>query len=233
MSHMIELFTLLLEILPIALAAAISPTSFALIIVLLSLSKRPKTSGTGFLVGSFLVIFVAALLGMIAAEGVLLTRAEPGPLKIWIDFFLGIIVLYYGFKILLTKNAWFEEKELELPTNNKSATSEFLSSLVLAMGLFALNFITTALVFLGGSKIAAAGLGWLGTITSLLVLMSITLSMVALPVLIYFVTPKKADKILSKLNKWIKKNGHYLTAILIIIIGLYFLYNGLDGLNWI
>jgi MFS family permease len=229
---MIELFTLLLEILPIALAAAISPTSFALIIVLLSLSKRPKTSGTGFLVGSFLVILVAALLGMIAAEGVL-TRAEPGPFKIWIDLFLGIIVLYYGFKILLTKNAWFEEKELELPTNNKSATSEFLSSLVLAMGLFALNFITTALVFLGGSKIAAAGLGWLGTLISLLVLMAITLSMVALPVLIYFLTPKKADKILFKLNKWIKKNGHYLTAILIIIIGFYFLYNGLEGLNWI
>lgn len=230
---MSELVTLLLEIVPIALAAAISPTSFALIIVLLSISKRPKTSGTGFLVGSAMVIFVAALLGMIAAEGVLLTRAEPGPLKIWIDLFLGIIVIYYGFKILLTKNAWFEDKELELPTNNKSSTSEFLSSLVLAMGLFALNFITTALVFLGGSKIAAAGLGWLGTIISLLVLMAITLSMVALPVLIYFLVPKKADNILFKLNQWIKKNGHYLTAILVLLLGFYFLLNGLEGLNWI
>lgn len=230
---MAELLTLLLEIVPIALAAAISPTSFALIIVLLSISKRPKTSGTGFLVGSAMVIFVAALLGMIAAEGVLLTRAEPGPLKIWIDLFLGIIVIYYGFKILLTKNACFEDKELELPNNNKSATSEFLSSLVFAMGLFALNFITTALVFLGGSKIAAAGLGWLGTIISLFVLMAITLSMVALPVLIYFLVPKKADNILFKLNQWIKKNGHYLTAILILLLGFYFLLNGLEELNWI
>ncbi len=232
---MAEIVTLLLEIVPIALTAAISPTSFALIIVLLSLSKRPKTSGVGFLVGSSLVILVAALLGMIAAESAfLLTKAEPGPLKVWIDLFLGIIVLYYGIKILLKRGAWFEEeKELELPINNKSATSEFLSSLVLAMGLFALNFITTALVFLGGSKIAAAGLGWLGTIISLFVLMAITLSMVGLPVLIYFITPQKADKILSKLNNWIKKNGHYLTAILVIIIGLYFFYNGLEGLNWI
>jgi len=170
---------------------------------------------------------------MIAAEGVLLTRAEPGPLKIWIDLFLGIIVIYYGFKILLTKNACFEDKELELPNNNKSATSEFLSSLVFAMGLFALNFITTALVFLGGSKIAAAGLGWLGTIISLFVLMAITLSMVALPVLIYFLVPKKADNILFKLNQWIKKNGHYLTAILILLLGFYFLLNGLEELNWI
>jgi len=231
---MAEIVTLLLEIVPIALAAAISPTSFALIIVLLSLSKRPKTSGVGFLVGSSLVILVAALLGMIAAESAfLLTRAEPGPLKVWIDLFLGIIVLYYGLKILLKRGAWFEEKELELPINNKSTTSEFLSSLVLAMGLFALNFITTALVFLGGSKIAAAGLGWMGTMLSLFVLMAITLSMVGLPVLIYFITPQKADKILFKLNKWIKKNGHYLTAILVIIIGLYFFYNGLDGLNWL
>lgn len=231
---MSELVNLLLEIIPIALVAAISPTSFALVIVSLSLSKRPKTSGTGFLMGSSLVILVAALLGMAAAESAfLLTRAEPGPLKIWIDVLLGIIVLYYGLKILLKKNAWFEEKELELPLNNKSATSEFFNSLFLAMGLFALNFITTALVFLGGSKIAAAGLGWLGTIISLVVLMAITLSMVALPVLIYFLAPQKADNILSKLNKWIKKNGHYLTAILVIILGLYFIYNGLQGLNWI
>jgi hypothetical protein len=90
-----------------------------------------------------------------------------------------------------------------------------------------------ALVFLGGSKIAAADLGWFGTIISLLALMAITLFMIALPVLIYFLTPQKANKILFKLNKWIKKNGHYLTAILVIVIGLYFLSNGLDGLNWI
>ncbi|MDO8870192.1 MAG: GAP family protein [Methanobacteriaceae archaeon] len=179
------------------------------------------------------MILIAALLGMVTAEGFILTRADPGPLKSWIDLILGIIVLYYGFKILLKKKAWFEEKELELPTNNKSATSEFLSSLFLAMGLFALNFITTALVFLGGSKIAAAGLGWLGTIISLLVLMAITLSMIALPVLIYFLTPQKANKILFKLKKWIKRNCHYLNAILVILIGLYFLSNGLDGLNWI
>lgn len=230
---MSEIVNLLLEIVPIALAAAISPTSFALLIVLLSLSKRPKTSGAGFLLGSTLIILIAALLGMVAAEGFLLTRPEPGQLKSWIDLLLGILVLFYGFKILLNKNAWFEDKELELPTNNKSATSEFISSLFLAMGLFVLNFITTALVFLGGSKIAAAGLGWIGTIISLLVLMAITLSMVALPVLIYFLTPQKADKILFKLNKWIKKNGHYLTAILIIVIGVYFIFNGLDGLNWI
>ncbi|PKL66883.1 MAG: hypothetical protein CVV28_08400 [Methanobacteriales archaeon HGW-Methanobacteriales-1] len=230
---MTELVTLLLEIVPIALAAAISPTSFALVIVLLSLSKRPKTGGTGFLAGSFIVILGAALLGMLAAEGFLLTRTEPGPLKASIDFILGIIVLYYGIKILLKKNDWFDEKELELPLNNKSATSEFFSSMVLAIGLFALNFITTALVFLGGSKIAAAEVGWVGTLISLLVLMAITLSMVALPVLIYFLTPKKADNILSKLNQWIKKNGHYLTAILVLVIGLYFLFNGLEGLNWI
>jgi hypothetical protein len=231
---MADIVTLLLEIVPLALVAAISPTSLALLVILLSLSKRPKTSGTGFLLGSSLIILLAALLGMLAAEGAfLLSRADPDPLKAAINLLLGIILFFYGIKILLKKNEWFEEGELELPTNNKSATSEFLSSMFLAMGLFALNFITTALVFLGGSKIAVAGLGWLGTIISLLVLMAISLSTVALPVLIYFLTPQKADKILSKLNKWIKKNGHYLTAILVIIIGLYFIYNGLIGLNWI
>ncbi|MDO8870193.1 MAG: hypothetical protein Q7V10_05520 [Methanobacteriaceae archaeon] len=48
---MSEIVILLLEIVPISLAAAISPTSFALLIVLLSLSKRPKTSGGWFFTG--------------------------------------------------------------------------------------------------------------------------------------------------------------------------------------
>ena len=70
-------------------------------------------------------------------------------------------------------------------------------------------------------------------IISLLILVVITLLLVEIPLLIFFLLPQKADTILSRLNGWIQKNGHYLTASLTIIIGIYILFNGLNELNLI
>lgn len=230
---MYELLTLLLDIIPIGLVAAISPTTFAVLIVLLSLSKRPKTSGAGFLAGSLIVVLLAGILGFLAAGSVVyLTKSDPGPVRGWVDVILGAVVLYYGANIIFKKKELFETMEIS-DKPPKSPSSEFVGSMVLAMGLFALNFITTVLVFLGGSKIALAQVDFVGKILSMVVLLALTLSLVEIPLLIYVFRPQKADKILYKLNQWIKKNGYYLTAALVIIMGIYMLYNGLNILNWI
>ena len=50
---MSDLFNLLTMVVPIALIAALSPTIFAVMVLLLSLSKKPKTGGLGFLTGSY------------------------------------------------------------------------------------------------------------------------------------------------------------------------------------
>ena len=42
----------------------------------------------------------------------------------------------------------------------------------------------------------------------------------------YFLFPKKANRILSPVNKWMQKNGHYLMGIVLIIIGLYLMWIG-------
>lgn len=230
---MYELTTLLLDIITIGLVAAISPTTFAVLIVLLSLSKRPKTSGAGFLAGSFIVVLLAGILGFLAAGSVVyLTKSDPGPVRGWVNVILGAVVLYYGGNIIFNKKELFETMEIS-DKPSKSPRSEFMSNMVLAMGMFALNFITTALVFLGASKIALAQVDFMGKIISMVVLLAITLSLVEIPLLIYVFRPQKANKILYKLNQWIKKNGYYLSAALILIIGIYLLYNGLNILKWI
>lgn len=228
-----DFVSLLSEIIPIAMVAAISPTSMALVIVLLSLSKRPRTGGLGFLTGAFIVVFLAALLGILASDSAFqITQTEPGVLKSYLDLIIGLIVLFYGIKILIKKQSLLNENRLHT-FENRSSSSEFYNNMILAMGIFSLNFITTLLVFLAGSKIALSQVSLLEYIIALFVLLAITLSLVAIPVLIYFVVPQKADKILIKLNKWINKNSHYLTAILVIIIGLYLFFNGLTELNLI
>ncbi len=229
---MSEFLTLILEILPIALVASISPTTFAVMVFSLSLSKKPKTSGTGFFVGSFIIMLLAVLLGILAADGI--SIAAGGNRSIfngWINLILGVILILFSIKIFLEKDN--KLKNLEDYKKNRSERSEFISSIFLAMGLFAMNFITTVLVVYASSQIAISSVHWTGKTIAFLLLVVITLLLVEIPVLICYLKPQKADAILFKLNDWIQRNGYYLTSGLLLILGLYFISSGLEKLSWI
>jgi hypothetical protein len=58
------------------------------------------------------------------------------------------------------------------------------------MGLFALNLITTILVFFGSNQIAASDVNWIGKIISLILLVVLTLLLVEIPLMIYLFAPK-------------------------------------------
>ncbi len=231
---MSELFNLLAVVVPVALVAAISPTTFTVMVLLMSLSKKPKTCGLGFLSGSLIIIGLAALLGLFAAEGAsFVVNTNLNILPGWINIILGVIILYFGIKISLNKDYKSSEENSENRLKDRYHAFGFFSSVLLAMGLFTLNLITTVLVFFASSQIAASSVNWIGQIISLILLVTITLLLVEIPLIISFLTPQKADDILSRLNEWIQKRGHYLTAGLAIIIGLYILFNGLKELNLI
>lgn len=230
---MSDLFNLLTVILPIALIAAISPTTFAVMIVLLSLSKKPKTSGFGFFVGSLIIILLAALLGIVVAESAsLIDYNDINILPAWMNVILGLIIFSYGVKTSFKKE-YDANEEAENRLKDKYQSYGFGGSVLLAMGIFILNLITTLLVFFASSQIGLSNVNLIGKTISLIILIIITLFLVEIPLLICFLVPQKADKILSKLNGWIQKNGHYLTAGLTVIIGIYLIFKGLGELNLI
>ncbi|MGF7118340.1 GAP family protein [Methanobacterium oryzae] len=229
---MSELSSLLTIVIPIALVASISPTTFAVMIVLLSLSKKPKTSGLGFLVGSLIIILLAALLGIFVAESAsLIDYADISILPAWMNVILGVILFSFGVKTSFKKEYNADEETENL--KDKYQSYGFWGSVLLAMGIFTLNLITTILVFFASSQIGLSNVNLIGKTISLIILISITLLLVEIPLLICFLVPQKADNILSKLNGWIQKNGHYLTAGLTIIIGIYLISKGLGELNLI
>lgn len=229
---MSELVTLLADVVPIALVAAISPTTFTVVILLLSLSKKPKTSGVGFLAGSLIVILIAVLLGFLAVEGgSFATGGYQGPFQGLIDVILGLFLFIYAIKISFQKDN--NPIKFETPPDERSSTSEFMGSMLLAMGMFAVNFITTILVIYASSQIAISNVNWLGKTISLILLVIITLLLVEIPLVICFIIPQKANEILSKLNAWIKKHGHFLSAGLLFVLGVYLIIKGLGILNWI
>lgn len=229
---MSDFSTLLLEVIPLALVASISPTTFAVMVFSLSLSKKPKTSGIGFLTGSLIVILVAVLLGFLAVDGAsIATGGDNTIFQGWINIVLSGVLIFFSIKTLVKKDN--KIGNIENFKNNRSESSEFIASFLLAMGLFSMNFITTVLVVYASSEIAMSSVNWTGKTISIISLVILTLLLVEIPVLICYIKPLKADEILSRLNKWIQRNGYYLTAGLLFILGMYLLSNGLEKLGWI
>lgn len=229
---MSEFLILLLEILPIALVASISPTTFAVMVFSLSLSKKPKTTGAGFLAGSLIVILAAVLLGFLAASGISIAAGSNTTIfNGWINLILSVILIFFSIRTFLEKDN--QLKNLEDYKKNRSEKSEFISSIFLAMGMFAMNFITTILVVYASSQIVMSGVYWAGKTIAFVLLVAITLLLVEIPVLICYLKPQKADDIFIKLNDWIQRNGYYLTSGLLLILGIYLLSSGLEKLSWI
>lgn len=102
---MSELSNLLSVIVPLSLVASLSPTTFTIMILLMSFSKKPKTNGLGFFIGSLLIIVLAALLGLFAAEGAsVITNTDINVLPGWVNLILGIFLLYFGIKISIKRD---------------------------------------------------------------------------------------------------------------------------------
>ena len=90
--------TLLTQIIPLALGAAVSPTALMGIILLLSISKRPKLQGFGYYIGAVILILMVILLGIILGAGITSTSQKPNPLLAEIDVLLGIFLLIFGIR---------------------------------------------------------------------------------------------------------------------------------------
>jgi cell division protein FtsW (lipid II flippase) len=54
---------------------------------------------------------------------------------------------------------------------------------------------------------------------------------IEIPLLFFFIMPKTAVKATKPMNKWINKNGSYLIAGFLLIIGIYVIFNGAGKLG--
>jgi cadmium resistance protein CadD (predicted permease) len=123
---MSELSNLLAIVVPIALVASLSPTTFTVMILLMSFSKKPKTNGLGFFIGSLLIILLTVLLGLFAAEGAFfITNTNINILPGWINLILGVIILYFGIKLLIKKNYGADGEKAENSFKDKYSAFGF------------------------------------------------------------------------------------------------------------
>lgn len=227
---MSELSLLLINVLPLAVGAAVSPTVLIGIILILSIAERPKLSGIAFYIGSIIILLIVVAAGILLGKGVAVAASKPpSAASAYFDLALGIALILFGMRRVAKKGDDAPD-ESRFGGKSKSAVSDFIKYLILGLLMFTINFTTTVLVFAAGKDIGISGAGVADQLIVIIVLTIITLLVVEIPLLIYFTMPERSEKILQPLNKWMQRNSRYLMAAIIFIFGIYLMVKGIGVL---
>jgi cytochrome c biogenesis protein CcdA len=216
---------LLTQIIPLALGAAVSPTALMGIILLLSISKRPKLQGFGYYLGAIILIIIVVVLGILLGAGITTATAKPNPILAGIDVLLGIFLLVFGVKRIFQAQK-SPKSRFQGNDKPKSNLVSFIKGVSFGFGMFLINFSTTIIVLEAGKEIGASSADLTGKILVVIILTLITLLVCEVPLLIYLLFPEKANNILSQVNRWMQRNGHYLMGAVLIVIGFYLIWIG-------
>lgn len=221
---MSELSALLLNVLPLALGAAVSPVVLIGTILILTISDSPKLSGIAFYIGAIILLLIVIAAGILVGGGITADR-QPSVASAYLDLALGILLILLGIRRIVKKdNGPDKDRFIQ---KSKSRVSNFIKYMFLGLGIFVINFKTTILVFAASKDIGLSSAGFTDKLAVVIILTVITLLVVEIPILIYFTMPESSEKLLGTLNVWMQKNSRYLIASVLFFFGIYLVVDGI------
>lgn len=214
----------LADVVPLALAIALSP--FPMIpAILLLFTARPRATGGGFLAGWAIgVATVAMALAALAAglEG----RDQPPAWAAPTRIVLGLALLALGVR------KWLGRRETKGAPAWMAALDEATPTSALKVGLL-LSAANPKIVLLAAAAGVGIGAAALPTGTTLLVVALFTAlasTTVALPMVVHAIGGERALAPLGRARAWLEANNAVVMAVVLVVIGVVLLAQGVAGL---
>lgn len=212
------MFQLLVKIIPLDLAATLSPGILALALVLLGSQFHPKLRTFSLFLGTLIVAVGLASAGLFLGK-VAPSEVKPTIISALVDLILGIIFIYLGIRAVTTKERRIASQEAQKP----QVLKWLLIGLIIALTNFDAVFLTLA----AAKEVGGAGIDELNKIILLIVNIFFFTLPISLPLIFYLVFPNYAGKLLGRINQVVLKYSKYIIFALFVIFGLYFIYRGL------
>lgn len=210
---------LLAKIIPLDLAATLSPVILALTVLLLA-SKKDKTAKVvGFLLGNLLSGIVYTSLGFGLGKTVSSGSKETLGSAI-VDLVLALLFIGYGFKVLLAK-----DKDKKPP--EETSRHPFLKWFLIGAIITVTNFDADFLILAAAKEVGAASINEFLKWLLLALNLFFYLLPVSLPVFAYLIFPKFANRILAAINAFMIKYARLIVFLLFAVFGIYFLVKGM------
>lgn len=209
-----------LEILPLAIGAAISPTGLLFVMMILSGKGNAKKSALDFVLGGTLFLVMLGLFIFFTAKPVVNSTDHPNVTSSIIDIVLGILILG-----VVIKSVFFKKKPKTDNSQKKKKPYPMMGFLYMLINVSTLIPFIAAVKIISMNKLAP----WDG-IAILLITILITMSMIAFPVAISYAMPHESQKILGPVNGFMAKNGSKISNVYFALMALYLFYHGVMGI---
>jgi hypothetical protein len=220
--------SVLLELLPLILGAALVPL-YPIVVLLLLLGEGGLRTASAFVVGVLAVrLAQGVIFGWVfgaAAEA----YPDDGPQLIasTLLLVLGLLLLLAGFK------KWRKQPDPDDPSPQWMAALDGLSPLkALAVGAVFVAIAVKQWVFTLAAIDVIQGAALDGTAGAglYLVFTLATQTLVLLPILVYAVAPQQSARPLRAAQAWLERNNRPIVIGVSLLFGLWFLVKGLVGL---
>jgi Sap, sulfolipid-1-addressing protein len=211
--------SLLAQVIPLALGAAISPVIFLLQLNTLT-GARPIARGSALAAGAAVVLIIFSTIGVLVGDTGFSTN---NTLKTAINIAFGILLVAVGLRALL------RPPKPKAPTTDSKPDSIGPSFLAGAGGM-ASNLTTFALYIPALALIAGSGLPLRQQGIAALIILLITLMVAWVPLVLAVAVPGASTRLLPALGRWMTTNNRWIQVVLGLGFGIWLLVKGVNGL---
>jgi hypothetical protein len=208
---------LLLFVIPLGLAGAISPVLLTEQTVVLA-SPNGRRTARWFAAGAMVTLFAFVCVLVVFGRSIALPKTPH--LNATLDVVIGALLLALSLFLHLRK----PKVKTEKPTRGEMNTRAAYAFGTVSM---ATNFTTLALIIPAAKEIAAAHVDLAGRFVVALVLVVLASIPVWLPMALTAVAPGPAMGGLRAFGDFIQRSGHLATVILIALVGAFLLVRGI------
>lgn len=221
--------TLLASVVPLALGAAISPTLFALEVLVLSGPRRPVARAWAVALGSALTLALYTLLGVTVLARLDTKHPKHSTTGAVVDLTAAALLALLAARALHRRRTAAESHGDRTKGRLAAApTAFFVGAGALAM---LVNFSTLVLFLPALHEIARAGVGLADQVLAWVVLVVITLLPVLLPVTAVTISGRRAAPVLARLNGFVSRHARQITAAIEVLFAVVLLWKGIGDLR--
>jgi len=219
--------TLLASVLPLALGAAISPTLFALELLVLAGRRHRISRGWAVAGGAFAMLVVYAVLGL-TVFGHFTKHHGHSITDAAIDLAAALLLALLAIRSMQRRPTAAEGHRQR--STGRMADASTLSFAGIGAGAMLLNFSTVVLFFAALHEIAHSTVTTTAKVGVGIVLMAIVLLPVLVPLFLAIGLGHRADPILSRVNEFVGRHSRQITAGIEVLFAALLIWKGIGEL---
>ena len=214
---------LLIEIAPLVLAAAISPATIGIVVLILATAEQPVRRALAFTAGFALLLVPLSVAGLLAFSDAR-SSVDPGsPLFAWIDISMGAVLLVVS-GVSLTRASSIDDAQRRL----RGAPVAAYFGFGMVMMLSNLNTLAVAVSML--HEIAIADVSTFERGLTLAIVDAAILLPVLAPIALVALAPSAAERVLPKIRAGVDRYGVRVGVLVFTAIAIYLLIQGFSHL---